>query len=177
MFFTSLRRTVIALASLATATSCLPEDLSLEEAAEAPPQFPAYAYAAQQLEVRELPDTNAQTLAYLPQGIGVAIGTCGQGWCGIATSEVFGYVEEAHLSDEPPPTQGTQTQTAGRGYWNSQGEWVQSPTWTADGSAPAGATARCRDGSYSFSNTRRGTCSWHGGVASWLPRAETIRRE
>lgn len=34
--------------------------------------------------------------------------------------------------------------------------------------APIGASARCRDGSYSFSRTRRGTCSWHGGVAAWL---------
>jgi len=34
--------------------------------------------------------------------------------------------------------------------------------------APAGASARCRDGSWSFSESRRGTCSWHGGVARWL---------
>jgi hypothetical protein len=34
--------------------------------------------------------------------------------------------------------------------------------------APRGATARCRDGTYSYSATRRGTCSRHGGVASWL---------
>lgn len=34
--------------------------------------------------------------------------------------------------------------------------------------APAGATARCRDGTYSFSQNRRGTCSHHGGVAEWL---------
>lgn len=34
--------------------------------------------------------------------------------------------------------------------------------------APAGATAQCRDGSYSFSASRRGTCSHHGGVAQWL---------
>lgn len=33
---------------------------------------------------------------------------------------------------------------------------------------PAGATARCRDGSYSYSQHRQGTCSWHGGVAEWL---------
>lgn len=33
---------------------------------------------------------------------------------------------------------------------------------------PAGATARCRDGTYSFSRNRRGTCSHHGGVAEWL---------
>src|SRR5438309_6018529 len=34
--------------------------------------------------------------------------------------------------------------------------------------APVGATARCRDGTYSFSKHRSGTCSHHGGVASWL---------
>ena len=35
-------------------------------------------------------------------------------------------------------------------------------------SAPIGASARCVDGSYSFSEHRRGTCSHHGGVAEWL---------
>src|SRR5204862_393960 len=34
--------------------------------------------------------------------------------------------------------------------------------------APAGASAQCRDGSWSFSESRRGTCSWHGGVSRWL---------
>lgn len=33
--------------------------------------------------------------------------------------------------------------------------------------APAGATAQCRDGTYSYSQSRRGTCSHHGGVAVW----------
>lgn len=33
---------------------------------------------------------------------------------------------------------------------------------------PIGATALCRDGTYSFSQNRRGTCSHHGGVAQWL---------
>lgn len=35
-------------------------------------------------------------------------------------------------------------------------------------SGSAGATAICRDGTYSFSQHRRGTCSHHGGVAQWL---------
>ena len=34
--------------------------------------------------------------------------------------------------------------------------------------APAGATAKCRDGTYSYSQHRRGTCSHNGGVAVWL---------
>jgi hypothetical protein len=44
------------------------------------------------------------------------------------------------------------------------------PSVTA-GSTPAGATARCRDGTYSFSQHRSGTCSHHGGVAAWLTGA------
>ena len=31
------------------------------------------------------------------------------------------------------------------------------------------ATARCNDGTYSYSSNRSGTCSHHGGVKEWLP--------
>ena len=31
-----------------------------------------------------------------------------------------------------------------------------------------GPHAICRDGTYSYSVNRRGTCSWHGGVRVWL---------
>jgi uncharacterized membrane protein YqiK len=41
---------------------------------------------------------------------------------------------------------------------------VQPPS----NSAPPGASARCQDGSYSYSTSRRGTCSHHGGVSEWL---------
>ena len=34
--------------------------------------------------------------------------------------------------------------------------------------APAGATAQCKNGTYSFSKTRSGTCSRNGGVKEWL---------
>ena len=51
-------------------------------------------------------------------------------------------------------------------YINSRGHCVHRPVRA--NKAPAGATARCRDGTYSFSQSRRGTCSWHGGVAQWL---------
>ena len=33
---------------------------------------------------------------------------------------------------------------------------------------PAGALAQCNDGMYSHSNNRRGACSRHGGVKTWL---------
>jgi len=51
-------------------------------------------------------------------------------------------------------------------YLNTGGNCVKRPT--AASQVPAGATARCRDGSYSFSQSRRGTCSHHGGVWTWL---------
>ena len=38
----------------------------------------------------------------------------------------------------------------------------------AGGSPPPGASAQCRDGTYSYSQHRSGTCSDHGGVAKWL---------
>jgi len=33
---------------------------------------------------------------------------------------------------------------------------------------PAGATAICNDGTYSYSQHRQGTCSHHHGVRAWL---------
>ena len=33
---------------------------------------------------------------------------------------------------------------------------------------PAGATAKCKDGTFSSSKTHSGSCSHHGGVASWI---------
>ena len=33
---------------------------------------------------------------------------------------------------------------------------------------PPGATALCKDGTYSYSQHHSGTCSHHGGVAQWL---------
>jgi hypothetical protein len=66
----------------------------------------------------------------------------------------------------PVPASVPTSSTGGDGYTNSDGNYVPSPT-QAD-VAPAGATAQCRDGSYSFSQHRSGTCSYHGGVANWL---------
>ena len=66
----------------------------------------------------------------------------------------------------PKPTPAPQPTCTNGTYVNSAGNTVCSPETTP--SAPAGATAQCVDGTYSFSQSRSGTCSHHGGVASWL---------
>jgi hypothetical protein len=53
-------------------------------------------------------------------------------------------------------------------YTNHDGQSIHRPAHTTTGQAPAGASAQCRDGSFSFSASHRGTCSRHGGVANWL---------
>src|ERR1700722_346347 len=57
-------------------------------------------------------------------------------------------------------------------YVNKSGQEVHSPAKTKNGSVPTGASARCVDGTYSFSRHHSGTCSRHGGGAEWddLPR-------
>jgi hypothetical protein len=66
----------------------------------------------------------------------------------------------------PAAQQQQQSACGGDYYINSDGNCVHRPV-QAPG-PPAGATARCNDGTWSFSQHRSGTCSGHGGVAEWL---------
>ena len=57
-----------------------------------------------------------------------------------------------------------ETPACGHDYYrNVSGHCVHRPA-----SSPAGATARCRDATFSYSQHASGTCSHHGGVAVWL---------
>jgi hypothetical protein len=71
--------------------------------------------------------------------------------------------EEPEESPEPEP----EPECTNGSYVNAAGNTVCSPEESPNG-PPAGATAECADGSYSFSESRSGTCSHHGGVAQWL---------
>lgn len=62
----------------------------------------------------------------------------------------------------------TATLVEGGYYTNHDGASIHRPAHTTDNQAPPGASAHCRDGTFSFSASRRGTCSRHGGVATWL---------
>jgi hypothetical protein len=67
-------------------------------------------------------------------------------------------------SEEEPGEPGSEC-TNGT-YENSSGNTVCKPEESS--TVPTGATARCTDGTYSFSEHRSGICSYHGGVAEWL---------
>lgn len=73
----------------------------------------------------------------------------------------------AHGTKAPEPVRVAPQPSCPNGtYVNSAGNTVCRPYEAS--SAPAGATAQCVDGTYSYSQSRRGTCSHHGGVAKWL---------
>ncbi|MGJ3648198.1 DUF3761 domain-containing protein [Sphingomonas sp. GlSt437] len=55
---------------------------------------------------------------------------------------------------------------SGSYYTARSGHRVHRPVFSR--AVPAGASARCRDGTWSFSESHRGSCSHHGGVDRWL---------
>lgn len=85
-----------------------------------------------------------------------------------ATSKTSGTVIPAPSTAAPPtsspvPTASPRAQT--RASTNSQ---VRAGNGGGEDNNPLGAIARCKDGMYSHAVHRRGACSRHGGVASWL---------
>lgn len=81
----------------------------------------------------------------------------------IAPAEAKG-AHHSH-SQKASPDEGD-LQTHGH-YKNIDGQDVHSPSKSKSGIVPAGASAQCGDGTFSFSKHARGTCSHHGGVANW----------
>jgi len=69
------------------------------------------------------------------------------------------------LSYPTYPSYSTSVLSNNNYYVNSVGNTVHSPAYSV--SIPSSASARCGDGTYSFSQSRSGTCSHHGGVSTW----------
>ena len=117
------------------------------------------------VNLRAQSNTKSTVLDVIPQGARVyVVGDLSSGWSQVIYNYQVGYVYSSYLMSGQTYTSSPSTKV---GYYtNSVGQQVQSPTHYS--SVPRGATARCVDGTYSFSQNRRGTCSHHGGVAQWL---------
>lgn len=124
-------------------------------------------YATTQVRLRAEPGMQGAALATIPRGATVTVGPCAADWCRVAYRGRSGYAAERYLSQRAPAARRSGSDCGTDGYVNARGRWVPSPCHSPSG-PPAGASARCRDGTYSFSQSRPGTCSRHGGVARWL---------
>ena len=123
-------------------------------------------YTTTNLKMRYDANAQSEVLMVIPKGTPVTIAEdCDCKWIPVQYNGTVGYVSTKYLSKEKPSLD-VKIKRQIKYYTNSKGERVQSPTKYS--SAPAGATALCRDGTYSFSRSRRGTCSHHGGVKKWL---------
>jgi uncharacterized protein YraI len=114
------------------------------------------------LNLRTSADIKSKVIDVIPSGTEVTLfGSSNESWSLVLYDGKVGWARSIYLRPIHDKSSGSVTY-----YTNSRGERVQSPTHYS--SAPRGATARCVDGTYSFSKSRRGTCSHHGGVAEWL---------
>lgn len=138
-------------------------------------------YTTANLHLRYGPGTKYQVVTVIPKGTPVTIDEdCNCKWVAVEYCGNIGYVSSKYLSSQYHYQSNTANRyrhtysrvsyshptSKVRYYTNTYGERVQSPTYYS--STPVGATAICRDGTYSFSQSRRGICSHHGGVARWL---------
>lgn len=122
-------------------------------------------YTTTNLRMRSDTTTTSEIITVIPNGTSVTLSEdCTCDWILVSYQGKTGYVSSKYLTKTKPA--GHIDHGPVKYYTNSAGERVQSPTHY--NSAPEGATALCRDGTYSFSRSRRGTCSHHGGVARWL---------
>src|SRR4029078_12056146 len=71
----------------------------------------------------------------------------------------------APSTDPAPPSAEPQPCDTDTHYVNKKGSCLLRPVPGPVG--PPGATARCKAGTYSSSQSRSGTCSRHGGVKEW----------
>jgi uncharacterized protein YgiM (DUF1202 family) len=125
-------------------------------------------YTTANLNLRQSANTKCKVLPVIPKGTTVTIDEdCDCKWILVSYKNQVGYVSAKYFTKKKiQKTIAAKSNSTVKYYTNTFGERIQSPTHY--NAPPAGATALCRDGTYSFSRNRRGTCSHHGGVAKWL---------
>ena len=145
-------------------------------------------YTTADLNVRKGPSKSYASLGIVPVGTQVNISDYNyyeNEWLAVVYNGQTGYISTKYLSSQKvlqaKSNNGTpwtsksssgyttrsNTYSGSNGYYrNVDGNWIPRPQYSD--TRPAGATAICRDGTYSFSAPSRGTCWHHGGVKVWL---------
>lgn len=117
--------------------------------------------------MRRLPCTCSDIITVIPKGSTVCILNYeDDNWTRVSWDGKTFYASRKYLQQKQSHNISKTNIEFYRYYINIDREKVKSPTYYK--TALVGATALCRDGTYSFSRNRRGTCSHHGGVAKWL---------
>jgi uncharacterized protein YraI len=124
-------------------------------------------YARTRLNLRACPSTAHEIRSRIPRGGRFEVASCEDGWCLGSYRGHQGFVSERYLTPDLPSMSLARRHSGARGYTNSRGIWVPSPSYSSSG-PPPGASALCCDGTCSYSMSRRGTCSHHGGGSRWL---------
>jgi uncharacterized protein YgiM (DUF1202 family) len=112
---------------------------------------PGTFYLHGRMNLRSGPGTEFPILRTLPRGARLQLGEEASGWAWVEGEGGYIYRASSLVRSAPPSMRSTRP----------------APRVPAV-RHPAGASAICRDGTYSYSRNRSGTCSHHGGVRIWL---------
>ncbi len=118
-------------------------------------------YTRSSINLRVSPTKQSLSLYVIPVGTNLIKYDCNNNWCLVLYDGNYGFVYKKYLKSSFVNQPNTRNS-----YINTRGNRVQSPSYYD--SPPYNASAECNDGTYSFSESRRGTCSGHGGVKRWL---------
>jgi hypothetical protein len=113
-----------------------------------------------------LQSPNGKVLQTLPVSTNVEVIRQKGAWFYVAYSGTKGWLHGNSIRYDNPNTNSTETTSSQKPETKSSVSKTYKPS-IEDTTDSSGATAKCRDGSLSFSRNRRGTCSHHGGVAVW----------
>ena len=139
-------------------------------------------YTTANLNVRRAPSTNSGVIGTVAAGTEVTINDYDYNeyeWLQVVYNGQTGYISTKYLSSQKVlkgkvstsnyswTSNSSSSYSSHNGYYrNCDGNWIPRPQYS--NTRPAGATAICWDGTFSYSAHRRGTCSGHGGVKVWL---------
>jgi len=122
--------------------------------------------ALSNINLRTSGSSAAMSLLVVTKGTLLNLDDCKDAWCKVNYNGIAGFINSSFTGQKTNSSSNVSPDTKVKYYTNSAGNNIQSPTQY--NKIPEGATAVCRDGTYSFRASRRGTCSQHGGVKKWF---------